>query len=399
MNFSAFNHKNYNYFFTGIFFSNIGTWTNRIAQDWLTLNLTGSAKSLGLVVAAQFFPGIIFAIYAGVLADRFDAKPILLWCNFAGILIATTTGILFFTNLLTFTVLFFSSLLLGIVSAIDGPVRQSYYVILVGDQDLPNALGWNQFNLYCGRLIGPLTGGILIEFFGVSLAFFLNAFTFFLALMGLMAIRVENYYTSSSLDESKEKVVFLETIRFLKNSPKVLIPIGMVSISAMVGGDMQITSALMAWKVFEVNATLFGLLGSVFALGAFLGSLMITRSKLVFDLKFLSHQNFYLTGVWFLIAVAPNYMTYAITLLAAGYIVVWINFSGNMAIRLYVDPKHYGRVWGIYIAIYLGALAISGPILGWISETFSTRSAILFGAITMLFSSLGVRNRIKVYVT
>ena len=107
MAFTAFKHKNYRYFFIGIIFSNIGTWTNRIAQDWLTLDLTGSAKSLGLIVAAQFFPGIIFAAYAGVIADRYNQKPILLWCNFAGILIATTTGILIFNNFLTFEILFF----------------------------------------------------------------------------------------------------------------------------------------------------------------------------------------------------------------------------------------------------------------------------------------------------
>lgn len=399
MNFSAFKHQNYNFFFVGIIFSNIGTWANRIAQDWLTLDLTGSAKSLGLIVAAQFFPGIFFATYAGVIADRYHQKPILLYCNFAGFLIATTTAILIFTNLLTFNTLLLSSLLLGIVSAIDGPVRQSYYVILVGDQDLPNALGWNQVNLNCGRLGGPLAAGLLIEFFGVAPAFLLNAFTFFLAIVGLMAIRAENYYILRSLNESDEKVAFSDSIRFLKSNPKALIPIGLVSISGMVGQDMQITSALMAWKVFEVNATSFGLLGSIFAAGAVLGSLLITRSHVVFDLKFLSRQSFYLTSVWFLIAVAPNYITYATTLFIAGYIVVWINFSANMAIRLYVDSKHYGRVWGIYIAIYLGALAIGGPMLGWISEIFSTRSAILFGAFTMLLSSLVVRNRIKTVST
>ena len=264
---------------------------------------------------------------------------------------------------------------------------------------MPNALGWNQVNLNCGRLIGPLLAGLLIEFFGLSPAFFLNAFTFFLLLVGLIAIRVENYFMLGSLDQRNRKVTFFDSIRFLKSNPKALIPIGLVSISAMVGQDMQITSALMAWKVFEVNATLFGLLGSIFASGAVLGSLLITRSKVVFDLKFLSRQSFYLTGVWFLIAIAPNYMTYAMTLFIAGYIVVWINFSTNIAIRLYVDPKYYGRVWGIYIAFYLSALAISGPMLGWISETFSTRGAILFGAIAMLFSSLTVRNRIKTVVT
>ena len=162
MVFSALKNGNYRKFYIATLVSTFGTFTQRVAQDWLTLDLTSSAKSLGLIVAAQFLPGIVFAIYGGVLADRYDQKRILFWLNFAGFVIATSTGILVATGQITFEILLFSAFLLGIFTGLDGPVRQSYYVLLVGDKDLPNALSWNQINLNIGRLVGPITAGLLI---------------------------------------------------------------------------------------------------------------------------------------------------------------------------------------------------------------------------------------------
>ena len=162
MLFSALKNRNYQKFYIATLISTFGTFTQRVAQDWLTLDLTSSAKSLGLIVAAQFLPGILFAIYGGVLADRYDQKRILFWLNFSGFFIATMTGVLVATGHITFHILLISAFLLGIFTGIDGPVRQSYYVLLVGDKDLPNALSWNQVNLNLGRLVGPITVGLLI---------------------------------------------------------------------------------------------------------------------------------------------------------------------------------------------------------------------------------------------
>jgi MFS family permease len=386
--YSALKNKNYRRFYIATLISTFGTFTQRVAQDWLTLDLTSSAKSLGVIVAAQFLPGIVFAIYGGVLADRYDQKRILFWLNFAGFLIATSTGILVATGHITFQILLISALLLGVVSGLDGPVRQSYYVLLVGDKDLPNALSWNQINLNIGRLVGPITAGLLIEHFGTSPGFIINGGTYLIAIVFLTTINVALYFPAHDLKESENKVTFFDSLRYLRGNRTVLIPIAVVCAIAMVGQDMQMTSTLMARTVFDVSPTSFGLLVSILALGAITGSLAVARTSAEIDITFLGRKALYMALTWLLVASAPNYFTYAITLFFAGYFAMGINISGNMSIRKFADPRHYGRIWGIYISLWVGALAIGGPLLGWISETFSVRSSLYFGAVVTLIIAL-----------
>lgn len=388
MIYSALKNKNYRKFYIATLISNFGTFTQRVAQDWLTLDLTSSAKSLGIIVAAQFLPGIVFAIYGGVLADRYDQKRILFWLNFAGFFIATSTGILVATGHITFQILLISALLLGVVSGLDGPVRQSYYVLLVGDKNLPNALSWNQINLNIGRLVGPITAGLLIEHFGTSPGFIINGGTYLIAVVFLTTINVALYFPAHDLEESENKVTFFDSIRYLRGNRTVLIPITVVCAIAMVGQDMQMTSTLMARNVFEVSPTTFGLLVSILALGAIFGSLSVARTNTEIDIAFLGRKALYMGLTWFLVASAPNYFTYAFTLFFAGYFAMGVNISGNFSIRRFADPRHYGRIWGIYISLWVGALAIGGPVLGWISETFSVRSSLYFGAVVTLIIAL-----------
>ena len=395
MVFSALKNGNYRKFYIATLVSTFGTFTQRVAQDWLTLDLTSSAKSLGLIVAAQFLPGIIFAIYGGVLADRYDQKRILFWLNFAGFVIATSTGILVATGQITFEILLFSAFLLGIFTGLDGPVRQSYYVLLVGDKDLPNALSWNQINLNIGRLVGPITAGLLIEHFGTSPGFIINGGTYLIAIIFLTTINVALYFPAHELEELEEKATLFESLRYLRDNRTVLIPVAVVCAIAMVGQDMQMTSTLMARTVFDVSPTSFGLIVSILALGAITGSLAVARTRTEIDIAFLGRKAFYMGLTWLLVASAPNYLAYAITLFFAGYFAMGINISGNMSIRRFADPRHYGRIWGIYISLWVGALAIGGPLLGWLSETFSVRSSIYFGAVVTLIISIGLHIYMK----
>ena len=395
MVFSALKNGNYRKFYIATLVSTFGTFTQRVAQDWLTLDLTSSAKSLGLIVAAQFLPGIVFAIYGGVLADRYDQKRILFWLNFAGFVIATSTGILVATGQITFEILLFSAFLLGIFTGLDGPVRQSYYVLLVGDKDLPNALSWNQINLNIGRLVGPITAGLLIEHFGTSPGFIINGGTYLIAIIFLTTINVALYFPAHELEELEEKATLFESLRYLRDNRTVLIPVAVVCAIAMVGQDMQMTSTLMARTVFDVSPTSFGLLVSILALGAITGSLAVARTRTEIDIAFLGRKAFYMGLTWLLVASAPNYLAYAITLFFAGYFAMGINISGNMSIRRFADPRHYGRIWGIYISLWVGALAIGGPLLGWLSETFSVRSSIYFGAVVTLLISIGLHIYMK----
>lgn len=378
---SAFKFQNYRRFYAGTAISNAGNWTHRLAQDWLVLQLTGSATALGIVVAAQFIPGIFFGVYGGVLADKFDQRKVLLGCYGAGAILASALGAFVYLDLVTYGIVVVAAFLLGIATAIEGPVRQSYYVMLVGDEHLPNALSWNQVNLYFGRLVGPLTAGVLIETIGMAPSFFFNGFTYLLAVLAIVAINVNNYELATTKAQPGESETLVSALRYLRTNKEVLLAISIVSFAAMMGQDMQVTSALMASQEFKGNAASLGLLGSLVAAGAIVGSVAFTRKKFALDLAFISRRVIYVSMVWYLASLAPTYATYAIALFLVGYFAMGVNISGNMSIRVFVDARFYGKVWGIYIALWLTAIAMGGPILGLISENFSIRAAIASGAI------------------
>lgn len=385
---SAFKFQNYRRFYAGTAISNAGNWTHRLAQDWLVLQLTGSATALGIVVAAQFIPGIFFGVYGGVLADKFDQRKVLLACYGAGSLLAGALGLLVYLDLVTYAIIVTAAFLLGITTAIEGPVRQSYYVMLVGDEHLSNALSWNQVNLYFGRLVGPLTAGLLIETLGMAPSFLWNSVTYLLATMAILAIKVREYELASTKEGVEESETLVSSLRYLRTNKQVLIAILVVSFASMMGQDMQVTSALMASKEFKGNATSLGLLGSLVAAGAILGSVAFARKKFQLDLAFLSRRVIYVSIVWFLASFAPTYPTYAMALFLVGYFSMGVNISGNMSIRTFVADRFYGKIWGIYIALWLTAIAIGGPLLGSLSEVISIRGAIAFGAIGSLAVAL-----------
>jgi len=189
MFFSSFKHRNYKIFYIGSTISSVGTWAHRIAQDWLVLELTNSAQALGIVVSAQFLPGFFFSLFGGSLADRLDRRKALMGCNAAGGLIALVLGVLVLTHHANVWNVALSAFLLGTTNAIDGPIRQSYYIILVGDEDLPNATSLNSANINVGRLIGPILSGVLIEAFGTGPSFIFNALTYVFVFLSVAQIR------------------------------------------------------------------------------------------------------------------------------------------------------------------------------------------------------------------
>ncbi len=388
MLFSSFKHRNYLVFSAGVAISNIGTWTHRLAQDWLVLDITGSAKSLGIVVAAQFLPGVFFGIYGGVLADKFDQRRILILCNFAGVALTLLLGLAVLLDFVTFGILVAAALALGIASAIEGPARQSYYVRLVGDVDLPNALSWNQVNLYLGRLVGPLVAGFLIQYYGMAPAFFLNSLTYLVAVYTLFVIRPNLYILEQAVRSKLNQESLYSAVSYLRSTKKVSTSILIVSLAALLGMDMQITSVLMVRSEFNGNAAVLGILSAIFAAGAILGSVMFAKKKMEMDLTFIGKRILYVSLVWLLAAFAPNYLIYAITLFLVGYFSVGVAISGNMSIRQFVDPGLYGKVWGIYISLWLTALAIGAPIIGFISELASVRVAIAGGALIAILIAL-----------
>lgn len=385
--FVALQERNYRNYFFGTAISNSGNWAHRVAQDWLILNLSNSAQLLGVVVAAQFLPGFIFSLQAGKLADKVNPKSALIACNVGASLISATLAALVLANRVTSVHVIGAAFLLGVTNAIDGPIRQSYYVTLVGEEKLPSALSLNSANINIGRLFGPALSGLIIDFFGIGQAILFNSLSYLFCAFSLISIRTSDYRYQHARNESS-KVLLRDGFRYVFSEKKLFYSIFAVSFLAMWGQDMQFTSALMAKNVFAGSASSFGLMGSSIAAGAILGALSFARHKTLPSVELLTKRAFLMSAIWFCASLAPNYWIYLVALFGCGYFSMGVNISGNGGIRTYAAPEFYGRAWGIYIFTWQSLIAIGGITLGFLAHAFSPRGAILFGAVMACVMSL-----------
>lgn len=392
--FVALTERNYRNYFFGTAISNSGNWAHRVAQDWLILNLSDSAQLLGVVVSAQFLPGFFFSLHAGKLADKVNPKRALILCNLSAGAIAATLATLVLLDHVVSAHVVVAAFLLGITNAIDGPIRQSYYVTLVGEEKLPSALSLNSANINIGRLFGPALAGVVIDQFGIGEAILFNSLSYLLCALSLVSINPTDYrYIHTRKDGLP--VLLRDGFTYVFAEKRLFYSIFAVSFLAMWGQDMQFTSALMAKKVFEGSASGFGLMGSAIAAGAILGAISFARHKTLPSIELLTKRAFYMAGIWFCASIAPNYWIYLIALFGCGYFSMGVNISGNGGIRTYAAPDFYGRSWGIYIFAWQTMIAIGGIALGFLADAISPRGAIAFGASMAVIMSLLLRARFR----
>jgi MFS family permease len=190
----ALNHRNYRLLYPAQVFSNIGTWAQRVAQDWLVLELTGSAQLLGLVTALQFLPSLLLSLYGGVLADRFKKRNLLVLTNIGGGLASAALGILVVTGLVQIWHVCVLAFAVGVFSALDAPVRTSFSSELVGREDIPSAISLNSANFNAGRLLGPAASGFMIVAFGTGVSFLVNSITYLLLVIALLMLRSDELH-------------------------------------------------------------------------------------------------------------------------------------------------------------------------------------------------------------
>lgn len=385
--FIALSERNYRNYFFGTALSNTGNWAHRVAQDWLILNLTNSAQLLGVVVAAQFLPGFFFSLHAGKLADKVNPKKALIACNLLAAGIAATLSALVLLDAANAYHVIAAAFLLGITNAIDGPIRQTFYITLVGDEKLPSALSLNSANINIGRFFGPVISGVVIDTFGIGQAILFNSLTYLFCAFTLISIRTSEYRYLHH-HSADDQIRLRDGFAYVFSEKRLWYAIFTVSFLAMWGQDMQFTSALMAKNVFSGSASGFGLMGSAIACGAICGAISFARHNTLPTVQLLTKRSFLMSGMWCITAFAPTYWVYLIALFGCGYFSMGVNISGNGGMRTYSAPDFYGRAWGIYIFTWQTLIAVGGILLGFLADQLSPRGAIGFGGVMALGMSM-----------
>lgn len=370
---------NYRLWFAGALVSNTGAWMQRTAQDWIVLtDLTeGDAAALGITMALQFGPLLVLMPVAGLIADRFDRRRVLMWTQAAQFALAIGLGILIVTGLATLWWVYAFALLLGVATAIDAPVRQAFVSELVTDPDLPNAVALNSISFQGARLVGPAIAGVLVAAIGAGPVFFINGASFAAVLLSLFFIRPSRLVAAPRLVRARGQI--RDGLRYVSSRPDIVIVLVMVFLVGTFGFNFPVFISTMSTVEFGGGATEFGVLSSVVAVGALTGSLLAARRERArVGLIIGAAAAFGVACVF--AALAPSQVVFGIALVLVGASSLTMMNTANAYVQTTTDPAVRGRVMALYLALFAGGTPIGAPIVGAVANAFGPRWALGIGA-------------------
>lgn len=386
--FSSLGFYNYRMWFIGALIANIGTWMQRIAQDWLVLTeLTdNSGFAVGIVTALQFLPGVFLTPVAGVLTDRFNRRRILIATQTGLGILAAALGAMVLAGVAELWHVYIFALLLGVVSALDAPARQVFVSELVPANQLANAVGLNSASFNAARLVGPGVAGLGIALVGTGWIFIINAVSFAATIGAMWAMRVADLRTPKPAARAKGQL--REGLAYVRHRSDIVVILVTVFVVSSLGMNFQLTSAVMAREVFERGAGEYGLLGSVMAIGSLGGALAAARRsrprvRLVLGAAF----GFGVSSG--LMAIMPSLWTFSVMSVAVGFFTLTMITAANTTIQLSTEPEVRGRVMSLYLMVFFGSNPVGAPIIGWIAENWGARWSIGVGAIASVAVAVG----------
>jgi len=397
-NWRSFRHRNYRILFPANSISNIGSWAQRIAQDWLILELTNNNGTyLGLVTAVQFAPVLLFSLHGGALADRLDKRKVLIATNIVGGAASVGLGLLVTTHAVQLWHVFVLAAVLGVSTAIDAPVRQAFTSELVGNDDLPNAVSLNSANFNGGRLIGPAVSGLLIAAFGTGPSFLINGATYFFVIFALLKLDKKDFFYQ---DRPKSLGNIREGIAYAKARPDIYVVMIMVFTLATFGLNFQIFNALMATQEFGLGPANFGLMGTFIAVGSLTGAIASARLERFRTTRFVMLGGMAFSASIMMLSILPNYTTYILWLPICGLTALTTLVSANSIVQMSTDPAIRGRVMGLYLLIFMGGTPFGSPLIGVTTDLIGIRLTIVVcGGISLavsLFVWVKFRNKVQV---
>ena len=370
--------RNYRLFFTGQLVSVSGTWMQQVAQTWLVLTLTGSGLDLGVTVALQFLPMLLFGMWGGLVADRFDKRRTLILAQGVAAVLALTLWSLVVTDVVQLWMVYVLAFLLGLVQMVDMPTRQSFVTEMVGPDEVPNAVGLNSAMFNAGRLVGPAAAGVVISTAGVAPAFLVNAASYLVVIGALWAMRPAELYREQDADRraaGRRPGQIREGLRHVWRTPELRSPLILVAVVGTFGFNFNVVLPVLAKYTLHGGATLYGWLTGVMALGSLIGALYAaSRARPTRRLLLGSAVAF---GILTLVAAAaPTPLTVAVVLVPVGLSVMLFLATANATLQLNSSPAMRGRVMAIYGLVFLGSTPVGGPLLGFVSQQWGARAGL-----------------------
>jgi MFS family permease len=380
--------RNFRLYLAGMGISAMGTWMNFTASSWLVLQLTGSGTVLGVNSALMFGPVLFLGPFGGVLADRFDKRRILLVTQFAYALVALTLSALVFTDVITIWMVYTLSVISGCITAIDNPSRQSFYVEMVGEDVLTNAVSLNSAVFTGSRIVGPAFAGILIATVGMAVCFLIDGLSYFAVLAALFAMRPGELHEQRRT--TRDRGHLMAGLRYAWETPELRRPLLVMAVVFTLVFQWQVLVPLLAERTFDSGPREFGIMSAAAGVGSFVAALWTANRNRTPSMRRLS---WYAVGSGVsmaLVAVAPTLFLATVAMIPMGFSAMSFMINGNTMMQLTSRPEARGRVMALYGVIFLGSTPIGAPIIGWIGEHLGPRIDFLISAAIALGVGGGV---------
>ena len=387
--FQSLTVRNYRLFATGQLVKLVGVWMMFISQDWLVLQLSGnSATAVGFTVAMQFTPILLLTLFAGVLADRYDKRKVLLAANTVSIAFAIALGLLVVTGTVQLWHVFVAAAGIGAANAIENPTRQAFVSELVGGNLLPNALSLNAAVFNTARIIGPAAAGGAIALFGVGPAFLIATAGLVAPLFSLTRLRPAELYREPLLPRGeRERTTVSDGLRYVWRRPDLVMPITLVAVVGAAGFNYQVTLPVLSKVVYETGAAAFGLLAAGLAIGSLAGALAGSWRRERPSAYVVLWAAVGFGAFSMLVGFASPYWLVLALLLPTGFFAIYFAQAANQRVQLGCDGGFRGRVMALYVLVFLGTTPLGALAVGWWAERYGAESAIWLGGLASLLAA------------
>ena len=372
--------RNYRLWAGGQAVSLVGTWMQRVAEDWLVLDLAhGRGWVLGVVMALQFGPTLFLSAWAGLLADRYDKRRVLMITQTAAALCAAALAVLTLTGVVELWHVFVLAFVFGCVTAVAGPFRQAFTIEMVGPELLPNAIGLNSMVFNAARIVGPAIAGLLIAGLGTGWVFAVNAVFTGAIVAALLAMRASELFPAPPVPRAKGQL--RAGFAYVRRRRELLLVIVAVFFVSTFGINFPLALSLLARQGFGLGADAYGLLSTMLAVGTLTGALIAARRTGMASMRtaLIGGCAFGVASV--LAGLAPWFWLVAVLLVFVGLLQMSFTTSAMSIMQLSVDPEFRGRVMGIYMLAFLGGTPLGAPLLGAIADVTTPSAPLLVGGV------------------
>jgi MFS family permease len=384
--FRAMQHRNFQLFIAGQLISLIGTWMQTTAQLWLVYKLTGSAALLGVFGFASQVPMLFLSSIGGYVGDRYDRQRAVIATQTAAMVLAFILAALELTHRIHTWELIVIAFLVGIVNAFDVPIRQAFFVQMVGKEDLPNAIALNSSIFNGARVVGPAIAGFAIALVGEGWCFFLNGMSFVAVIGALLMMRIERTEIKPSQDSPFRN--FIQGFHFAMSDLPIRSALLLLSVLSLFGLQYSVFLPIYAHDILHGGARMLGVLMSAAGVGAVLGALQFAaRTHYKGLARWIAATSTTCSAGLIIFSQAKVFWLCTAVLFVVGFAATSQMAATNTLIQNRVPDELRSRVMAVYATMFMGVQPIGSLVAGGVAKHFGPQTTLtVFGSLVLLGS-------------